>query len=407
MAWRQISAARGSTVKPFAQGTTVFHGFSLPTMRDSREALEMGVSLQYLSPAHSQTILGSRAQENPLRAQLQGQSCRQFEVGGIVNIKLRKYQRPISKMLASLCRPWLLPLFHLAAVGHAAECMESECLSVSNFLQTKTHLEPQVKPWHVYDYLTANYHKSGVYMTNEIHNMIFTILGAAEEGAMGTLEFPCYWHSAVPLCYNMDAPILRFTDGFNASWRAAHTGIKPRKVAGSIRDPLQMVASAYCYHHEGKEIVNVLMPVKELLVLGPEAGTELCAQWMLPVIEWMASVFADPDYLTLALTFEEFTNSSEGFDASINRLLDHYFGTGDDLISKDQRSQIQEAVKAFDEIRNPAIDNTTANSMSTTHSSDPECKKKASEAVMKMDPVLLKKYQELQRRLGYPVQVTT
>lgn len=302
-------------------------------------------------------------------------------------------------MLASLCRQWLLPLFHLAAVD--------ECLSVS-MVQTKTHLQPQVKPWHVYDYLTANYHKTGVFMTNEIHDTIFTILGAAEDGAMGTLEFPCYWHAPVPpLCKNMDAPILRFTDGFNASWKAAHTGIKPRKVAGTIRDPLQMVASAYCYHHEGKEIVNVLMPVKELLVLGPEPGTELCARWMLPVIEWMASVFADPDNLTLALTFEEFTNSSEGFDASVNRLLDHYFGTGDDLISKDQRSQIQEAVKEFDENRNPAIDFNIVNSLSTTHSSDPECKKKASDAVMKMDPVLLKKYQELQRRLGYPVQVTT
>ena len=312
-------------------------------------------------------------------------------------------QSLISKMLlASLGRQWLLPLLHLAAVD-AAECME--CLSVS-MVQTRTHLQPQLKPWHLYDYLTANYHKSGVYMTNEIHDKIFTMLGAAEDGAMGTLEFPCYWNTPTPLCRNTEAPVLRFTDGFNASWKALHTGIKPRKVAGSIRDPLQMVASAYCYHHEGQELVNVLMPVKELLVLGPEPGTELCARWMLPVIEWMASVFADPDNLTLALTFEEFTNSSESFDASINRLLDHYFGTGDDLISMDQRSQIREAVKEFDEHRNPAIDFNTFNSVTTGHSSDPECKKKASEAVLKMDPVLFKKYQELQRRLGYPVQVT-
>ena len=58
------------------------------------------------------------------------------------------------------------------------------------------------------------------------------------------------------------------------------------------------------------------------------------------IVEWMASVFADPDNATLRLTFEEFTKSSESFDASVNRLLDHYFGAGDDLISESERSQI-------------------------------------------------------------------
>ena len=63
-------------------------------------------------------------------------------------------------------------------------------------------------------------------------------------------------------------------------------------------------------------------------------------KYMLPIVEWMASVFADPDNATLRLTFEEFTKSSESFDASVNRLLDHYFGAGDDLISESERSQI-------------------------------------------------------------------
>ncbi len=297
-------------------------------------------------------------------------------------------------LLASLSWQWLLPLFHLA-VGFT---------SVS--VQTRTRLvPPRPKAWDLHDYLTANYHKTGVYLTNKIHNAIFTILGA-EDGAMGALEYACYYDTSKPLCWNTHAPILRFTDGFNASWRGSHTGSKPMLVAGSVRDPLEMVASAYCYHHEGKELANYLIPVAELLVLGLEPGTELTAKYMLPIVEWMASVFADPDNATLRLTFEEFTKSSESFDASVNRLLDHYFGAGDDLISESERSQIREAVKQFDTHRNPMTTYKSYNthlSLSTDHSSDPECKRNASKAVLKMDPILLKKYQELQRRLGYPV----
>ena len=54
-----------------------------------------------------------------------------------------------------------------------------------------------------------------------------------------------------------------------------------------------------------------------------------------------------PDNATLRLTFEEFTESSESFDASVNRLLDHYFGAGDDLISESERSQIREGRQAI------------------------------------------------------------
>ena len=304
-------------------------------------------------------------------------------------------------LLASLFWQWLLFLFHLA-VGATDSAEVVECLSVS-MVQTRTLVQPRPKAWDLYDYLTANYHKTGVYLTDKIHAAIFTSLGAAEDGAMGVLEYPCYYDTSEPVCWNTHAPILRFTDGYNASWKASHTGSKPRLVAGSVRDPLEMVASAYCYHHEGKELTNYLMPVAELLVLGLEPGTELTAKYMLPVIEGMASVFADPDNATLRLTFEELTKSSESFDASVNRLLDHYFGAGDDLISESERSQIREAVKQFDTHRNPMATYNKWNSLSTNHSSDPECKRNASKAVLKMDPILLKKYQELQRRLGYPV----
>ena len=225
---------------------------------------------------------------------------------------------------------------------------------------------------------------------------------------MGQLEYPCYYQTTIPACWNEEAPIILFTDGFNASWKgaqaaqAAHPRSKPLLVAGSVRDPLQMVASAYCYHHEGKEKMNELMPVLELPFLGPEEGTSLTAEYMLPIVESMASIFAEPDNNTLRLKFEELTETSEGFDRGVGLWLDHFFPN---MISREQHEAILEAVKKFDENRNPADDDYSVfNSLNTTkHGSDPACNEKASEAVLKIETSLLKRFQELQMRLGYPV----
>ena len=292
--------------------------------------------------------------------------------------------------------PWLLWL------PVAVACGGPECLSIesTSLVQTRLQLEPHPKPWEVYDYMTANYHKTGVYLTTKIHYAMFKILGAGED-VMGKLEYPCYYGPPLPMCWNEEAPIIVFTDGFNASWKATHPRSKTVLVAGSVRDPLQMVASAYCYHHEGKEMINTLMPVLELPFLGPEEGTALTAEYMLPIIESMASIFAEPDNNTLRLKFEELTETSEGFDRGVALWLDHYFPNH--LISMEQRSAILEAVQEFDENRNPSTDYNVFNSLSTNHSSDPTCKEKASEAVLKIETSLLKRYQELQMRLGYPV----
>ena len=103
-------------------------------------------------------------------------------------------------------------------------------------LQTRLHLEPHFKPWEVYDYITANYHKAGIILTKKIHTAMFKILGAGED-VMGQLQYPCYYQKPIPMCWNEEAPIILFSDGFNASWKAAHPRSKPLLVAGSVRDP--------------------------------------------------------------------------------------------------------------------------------------------------------------------------
>lgn len=224
---------------------------------------------------------------------------------------------------------------------------------------------------------------------------MFQLLGA-KESDMGKIEFPCY-----DICTNTEAPIIVFTDGFNASWRAGHPGSKPMLVAGSVRDPLKMVASAYCYHHEGNELPSQLMPTGTLMSLGPEEGTQLAAEHMLQQVEWMASIFAKPDNNTLRLDFDTLTQSSSGFDGEVKRLMDHYFGSGDRFLTVEQRSKILDEVKTLDEHRNSSADLSPYNGKS--HSSSPKCQKKAYSAVAQMDSGLLRKYQQLQEMLGYPV----
>ena len=68
-------------------------------------------------------------------------------------------------------------------------------------------------------------------------------------------------------------------------------------------------------------------------------------------------------------------------------LLDHFFGAGTHLISKQQRFDITQKAKLLDENRHPEV--------TEEHESDPACKKSA-ESILhtSLNPALLARYQE-------------
>eukprot|EP00435_Cladocopium_sp_Y103_P001898 s3382_g1.t1 len=263
------------------------------------------------------------------------------------------------------------------------------------------------RPWEVNNYIVATYHKAGAFLSDGLTRTILEILGAPKE-VFGHVEYPCYSSGRDSwLCHNMEAPFRVYIDAFNASVESVErlkSGSKKLLVAGFVRDPLEMVASAYCYHHAGQELGNQLFPVQEIMQMGPEEGTEVTATALLPLAEWMTSVFEHPDEDTLRLDFEDLTKSSAGFDSGVQRLLNHFFGTGTDLISTQERFLITERAKKIDANRNPEATTVYINSSfpSVQHSSDPVCKKAAHSALHKsLNPALLASYQDLQRRLGY------
>ena len=180
------------------------------------------------------------------------------------------------------------------------------------------------RPWEVNNYIVASYHKAGLVLLETLVFKILDILGAPME-VRGHVEYPCYSSRKDGLskvCYNLDAPFRLYTDSFNASLKSAEqrkSGNKKVLVAGLVRDPLEMVASAYCYHHDGQEFGNWIFPVQDIMQMGPEEGTEVTAKALLPLAEWMTSVFENPDNNTLRLEFDDLTKSSAGFDLGVQR----------------------------------------------------------------------------------------
>lgn len=263
------------------------------------------------------------------------------------------------------------------------------------------------KPWEVNNYIFANYHKAGVFLSVELLLKITGILGAADE-VVGQIEYPCYADRPPPFgpfCYNTEAPMRFFTDSLNASVLEAErrkSGSKRLLVAGLVRDPFMMVASAYCYHHTGQEIGNELFPVLEIMQKGLEQGTALVAEHFLPIAEWMASIYDHPDPDILRLEFDDITESSNGFDLAVQRLLDHFFGTGTELISEQDRFRMIEAARALDMNRHGNASYVTQGLITRRHNTDTTCKKAARAALdTSLDSALLEKYKDLQRRLGY------
>ena len=180
------------------------------------------------------------------------------------------------------------------------------------------------RPWEVNNYIVASYHKAGLVLLETLVFKILDILGAPME-VRGHVEYPCYSSRKDGLskvCYNLDAPFRLYTDSFNASPKSAEqkkSGKKKLLVAGLVRDPLKMVASAYCYHHDGQELGSWLFPVQDIMQMGPGEGTEVTAKALLPLVEWMTSVFENPDNNTLRLEFDDLTKSSAGFDLGVQR----------------------------------------------------------------------------------------
>lgn len=287
-------------------------------------------------------------------------------------------------------------LFAVFLVASAGQLLTEEVdfhggFSMIQRQQRQVLVESRPKPWDVHCYVLANFHKAGVHLTAGIFFSIFAALGVPPT-SVGNVVYPC---SLVNTCFNSDAPVRQMTDSYDASYAQKERKQKnraPLYTAISVRDPLVMVASAYCYHGDGHEPLNKLVPEKELHGLGFADGAQFTADRILPLIQDIVGSLDDPANHTHVLSFERLTESSESFDKEVQDFMDFMFP--DDLITEDERQQALKAATAFDARRNPS-----ATEMG--HSNSKDCERKALAAILQMKPGMLRTLHELRAKLGY------
>ena len=211
----------------------------------------------------------------------------------------------------------------------------------------------------------------------------------------GTWNFLCDGSSEDLFCYNREAPVRFESDTCSLeSVQKEHAAYPEQlmRVANSVRDPLDMVASAYCFHHRGMEWIYPEWGGLEVMKMGLHEGVPFMAQKMLDVVANMTSFHENPQVKVHALPFEIISATSAGFDAEVEKLIDFWFHG---LITEEERKKAIELARMFDLHRYPKQD--------SGHTNDPECMMAARAATQFIEPQLLGQYQAFQRKLGYKV----
>jgi len=155
-----------------------------------------------------------------------------------------------------------------------------------------------------------------------------------------------------------------------------------------IRDPLEMVASGYCYHHAGNEReadFNGFAPLN-IESLNATEGVPLVAERMENVIKSMVEAFMVSDSKdTYVVRYENLTRSSPAFDYNIAMMFDFLFGG---LITPAEMQQIK--IEAQVEDLNRGQDGYSDDG----HVSDDECKLQARAALQYIPTALYAQFEQ-------------
>ena len=183
-----------------------------------------------------------------------------------------------------------------------------------------------LRPWEQYRYVTCSHHKAGVDLWGWLTKKVFEGLGLNMTQDFGCWNFECDGLAKI-VCYNREAPVRSEMDCCSLdsvqNEQAAYPW-QPMRVANTVRDPLDMVASAYCYHHRGMEWYYPVYGGVEVMNMGLHEGVRFMAQKMLDVAANMTSLHENPHVETHALRFEIMSATSAGFDAEVEKLIDFW-----------------------------------------------------------------------------------
>jgi len=251
------------------------------------------------------------------------------------------------------------------------------------------------RPWESQVYWVGAHHKAGSHLLRNLMRRAFDGLGAnyscrvrGMRDSIITTEGGDHYCSDVPDCHIMwdnsarEESVEEAMTRGNGSARGVHI----------VRNPWDMLASDYCYHHRGEEPASKGSHYPEILSMGPLEGMMTIWPDMSIIMDRMATIFALSGMNNVR--YEKLTESSASFDQQVNGLFRNLFGG---LISRKEHEKIAEAVTAEDLNRQIAQGTITE----AGHTNSDECMEAALRAQQSLDPSVKAHLRNLQVRLGY------
>lgn len=246
-------------------------------------------------------------------------------------------------------------------------------------------------------WLYASHHKSGTELFRNLARYQSLLLGqppcvnngCARNGGPCTYKYPssltdpAHVYFSCHLFVKQLEAIQKFSGG---DWRAVHV----------IRDPVALVVSGYIYHMrsgnrdlDGQTAAIRDMPMTEGLRIEAEFALTNAIPQMVNAVQWET----DHSKNTLVLRLEEFTRSSQAYDATVRRLYDFLAG---DVFCPQYMAQLSQMAVKDDLNRAHA-----APAGGFHHVAGKDIKQEVKAALQSIPADLLTKLQDARKQLGY------
>ena len=210
--------------------------------------------------------------------------------------------------------------FILFGLVLAADCEDSATVLIQN--QLKLH---ETKPWDKRTYVAGTNHKAGSQLLRNVMCHIFDTLGATQS---------CQYSGSGPSVTTLDrdndcldaAPNqfqIRFHNHIHpqAIWDLRNETKGKLRVVMIVRNPMEMLASSYCYHHRGAELGSPIPPAG-IMSMAPREGVPAMAKSLMNlIINGMVEAATMSGDDLMVVKHEDFTKNSKSFDSTALRLF--------------------------------------------------------------------------------------
>jgi len=283
-----------------------------------------------------------------------------------------------------------------AEVDHGS-CLLQKGMRKNKAVATQIPLTWASGPWDQYLYVFGSHHKSGTYLLLHMMRPTFDTLGANYSCYEGPFETggkitsvggrnKC-WVSP----HLEDCPIRWNYQSAAETFRAGRHGTanKEMRAVHIIRDPFDMLASSYCFHHAGKEPFLAFAP-SNITLLNATEGVPIIAEYLSKTLKDMTEAYLVSGKDTFTIRYENITQSSTAFDLVVADMFEFLFGG---LINDSSMQLIKELAKKED--LNRGMSN------AENHVSDEDCEAAARAAIPLIRKDLLLQFQGYRQVLGY------